>query len=99
MDERQPRTDERAQEGPRDIETAPPNATRGDADARLSSSRRRSSDIGRRREMGGRTGAEGAEGDGGPDRSAGRERQDDEIDSRVMREGSNPRAASESREG
>ena len=98
MDERQPRTDERAQEGPRDSETPLPDASRGEADDRLRPARRRSSDGGRRRETGGRTSAEGAEGDGGPDRSAGRERQDDEIDSRVMREGSNPRAASEARE-
>ena len=78
-----------------DVETAQPEATRGEPGERLSPSRRRSSDEGRLRRTSSRALAEDAEGDGGREGSVGRERQDDE---RVMREGSNPRAASEARE-
>ena len=81
-----------------DVETAQPEATRGEPGERLSPSRRRSSDEGRLRRTSSRALAEDAEGDGGRGGSVGRERQDDEIDERVMREGSNPRAASEARE-
>ncbi len=80
-----------------DVETAQPEATRG-APGELSPSRRRSSDEGRLGQTSSRALAEDAEGDGGREGSVGRERQDDGIDERVMREGSNPRAASEARE-
>jgi len=81
-----------------DVETAQPEATRGAPGERVIPSRRRSSDEGRLGQTSSRALAEDAEGDGGREGSVGRERQDDEIDERVMREGSNPRAASEARE-
>ena len=81
-----------------DVETAQPEATRGEPGERLSPSTRRSSDEGGPRQTSSRALAEDAEGDGGRESGAGRERQDDAIDERVMREGSNPRAASEARE-
>lgn len=81
-----------------DVETAQLEATRAEAGERLTPSRRRSSDESRRSQTSSRALAEDAEGAGGPDRSVGRERQGDELDERVMREGSNPRAAAETRE-
>jgi len=81
-----------------DVETAPLEPTRGEAGDRLSPSRRRSPGARRRSQTSNQALAQDAEGAGGPDRSVGRERQGDELDERVMREGSNPRAAAETRE-